>query len=304
MENPVELRERSAPLPDNEIDKLLEEVAEVKELLLCRILLSHAALLPAAARANSVDEFLNDESVDSAHLRDLCLELETPGLQDVRDACADLVREDDNDIDPMVETKQDQKRITSSKDKTKDWVRMWPPWEKRPENWMPKRELEQRQRRFRHHQIMKLQPGEDENKVNQLNFDIDDQSMIRNERMRVKVCGRYIYNYPSENRMGRGGWLQFCVIAKDSNLFDAINLCRNWEEFYELNILAVWQFFPGANWLLWVGDHLNQQLLQLVCAFVAPFDSNSITGAEPIYRCCDLLIHYQLNLIDSDSSSY
>lgn len=64
--------------------------------------------------------------------------------------------------------------------------------------------------------------GDPNDEDQQLNFDIDDSSTIKDDRMRVRVCGRYIYNYPSENRMNRGGWLHYCVIAKDSDLFDAI----------------------------------------------------------------------------------
>ena len=264
MENPAELRDKSAGMPKDEIDNLIEEVVEVKYLLLCRILLSHAALLPAAARANSIEDFLNDQEVDSAHLRDLCLELENPSLQDVRDACADLIRREDEAHRPTELGSHGERQKAAVNDKTNGWVPMWRFGKERPiEKWMPKRELEHRQRRFRQNQVMNKQ-GDPNDEDQQLNFDIDDSSTIKNERMRVRVCGRYIYNYPSENRMSRGGWLQFCVIAKDSDLFDAIKLCRNWEEFYELNILAVWKYFPAANWRLWVGDQLNLQLLQMV----------------------------------------
>jgi hypothetical protein len=64
--------------------------------------------------------------------------------------------------------------------------------------------------------------------------------------------------------MNRGGWLHFCIIAKDSSLHDAVALCRHWDEFFELNILAIWQYFPGANWAEWVGNRYRQQMLQLV----------------------------------------
>ena len=268
VENPAELRDKTAGLPEYDIDKLLEEVVEVKYLLLCRILLAHAALLPAAARANSVDEFLNDQEVDSAHLRDLCLELENPSLQDIRDACADLLRGDDEGHPSTEVGSHGQRQKAAVNDKTNGWVPMWRFSKERPmEKWMPKRELEQRQRRYRQNQVMNKQ-GDPDDEDQQLNFDIDDSSTIKNERMRVKVCGRYIYNYPSENRMNRGGWLHFCIIAKDSDLSDAIKLCRTWEEFYELNTLAVWKYFPAANWRLWVGDQLNLQLLQMVCSLL------------------------------------
>lgn len=125
MENPAELRDKFAGMPEDEIGRLLEEVVEVKYLLLCRILLSHAALLPAAARANSVDEFLGDPEVDSAHLRDLCLELENPGLQDVRDACADLIRGDDGGHTPMELDSHGQSQKGAVNDKTNGRVPMW-----------------------------------------------------------------------------------------------------------------------------------------------------------------------------------
>ena len=131
MENPEELLHKTAGMPEDEIDKLIGEVAEVKHLLLCRILLSHAALLPAVARANSVDEFLNDKDVDSAHLRDLCLELENPGLQDVRDACADLVRGDDEEQHtPMEMDSEGRKQKSAAKDKTEGWVATWQPYKR------------------------------------------------------------------------------------------------------------------------------------------------------------------------------
>jgi len=60
--------------------------------LFCRLLLSHATLLPAVLKANSVEEFLNDQEISTTDLRDLCLRMEKPDLQDIRDTCADLAR--------------------------------------------------------------------------------------------------------------------------------------------------------------------------------------------------------------------
>jgi hypothetical protein len=92
LESPAQLHEKAAAIPDGEIDTLLEEIAEVKTLLFCRLLLSHATLLPIALSVNSVEEFLESPDVTSANVRDLCLKLERPALQDVRDACADFAR--------------------------------------------------------------------------------------------------------------------------------------------------------------------------------------------------------------------
>ena len=60
-------------------------------------MLSHANLLPIALQANSIDELLNSDQSTEAELRDLCLRLENPVLQEVRDACADLGRRDEPD---------------------------------------------------------------------------------------------------------------------------------------------------------------------------------------------------------------
>jgi hypothetical protein len=73
-----------APMvPEDEIEQLLDEVAEIKNFIFCRLLLAQIALLPAALQSNSIDEFLGKEDVTREHLKDLCLKLERPKLQDV-----------------------------------------------------------------------------------------------------------------------------------------------------------------------------------------------------------------------------
>lgn len=84
------------------------------------------------------------------------------------------------------------------------------------------------------------------------------------KKIRVKICGRTIWNYPSDQAMSRGGWFHFPTTAKDSGLNTAIELCRNWEEFFELNVLACWGYFSASNWASWVGSRIKQQALQLV----------------------------------------
>jgi hypothetical protein len=252
LENPTETMWKTVPIPDDEIDKLLVEIAEIKQLLFCRLLLAHAALLPAALRASSVDDFLQDPEVNESDLRDLCLKMEQPGLQELRDACADLGRndEDDQDIDDYEE---DQQIVPESEGRSvlRRLAGLI------PKNWVSKREKELRERR---EQTMELNSG-----ASFVDFgSIDDERQYQIKKIRVKVCGRYIYNYPSEKAMLRGGWLHFSIIAKGSSLFDAMTLCRNWDEFYELMILASFQYFPASNWATWVGDRKRQQMLQLV----------------------------------------
>ena len=100
IDNPVQTHDKTAPMPDDEIDRLLECMGEVKNLLFCRLLLSHASVLPAAIKASNVEEFLNDKDIPDADFRDIALRMDDPGLQEIRDACADLARgEEEDDYD-------------------------------------------------------------------------------------------------------------------------------------------------------------------------------------------------------------
>ncbi|OMP85206.1 hypothetical protein BK809_0003874 [Diplodia seriata] len=246
VENPTAIEDRMPPVPDDEIDVLLSQVTEIKQLLFCRLVLSHAALLPAALRANSIEEFLADDEVTNIDLRDLCLEMEQPALQQLRDACADLERSEDEEDDDESNT-----QVTRPRDLRFHIVRA----QAIPRKYQTKREKalkDARQKTFGTEAGTLVDFG-----------DIDDQGQYNVKKIRVKVCGKYIYNYPSEKAMSRGGWLQFSVIAKDCSLFDAVGLCRNWNEFFELSILATYQYFPSGNWAAWVGDQMRQQVLQL-----------------------------------------
>lgn len=99
IDNPVELKDKTAPFPEEEIDEVLEDMAEIKHLSLGRLLLSHATVLPAAIQANSVEELLNNSDVTDNDLRDLALKMDKPGLHEIRDACADLGRGEEDEDD-------------------------------------------------------------------------------------------------------------------------------------------------------------------------------------------------------------
>ncbi|KAI1206620.1 uncharacterized protein F4807DRAFT_463565 [Annulohypoxylon truncatum] len=236
---------KTAPLSDEEIDSLTKDIKEIKLLLFCRLLLSHASLLPAAVRASSVEEFLSDPEIASSDLRDLCLKVERPSLQDIRDACADLMRgdepeaEDDEDDVPEEESFEDvilqEHRYGHLQD---------------PE-WFLNNMLAQRR---------KLISSEGGLAKLKKNFSKKPQ---KQKKMKIQVCGKSIWNYSSENSMSRDGWLQFSVMAKDCDLRHAVQLCRNWDEFSRLNFLTVWQYFPASNWVSWGSDRLTQQLHEL-----------------------------------------
>lgn len=260
IDNPIEVADRTAPLPDEEIDRLLEEITEIKHLLFCRLLLSHASLLPAAIRANNVDELLADKEISDVDLRDLCLKMENPGLQEVRDACADLVRGEE-EIDNIYDMTHGESNIPTQKIKPRLQLLAW----RRPsaQFWRSKQDQKLQKRRQQQQDIMNKGTGGSEGTFIDFNS-MDGENEHRGKRMRVKVCGRTIYNYPSEKAMNRGGWLHFSIIAHESSLFDAVGLCRHWDEFFELNVLTVNGFFPIGSWIEWAGDQFKQQLLKLV----------------------------------------
>lgn len=260
VENPIEVADRTAPLPDKEIDEIIGEITEIKHLLFCRLLLSHASLLPVAIRASSVEEFLVDQDINDADLRDLCLKMENPGLQEVRDACADLVRGEEEEDDIKPKTVEEDYAV-----KTKT-APAWRHSKALPQVWISKRDQLQQMRRQRQQNIIYQSTGGSEGAFFDFGM-IDDETEKRGKKVQVRICGRTIYNYPSEKAMNRGGWLHFSVIAKDSSLFDAVKLCRHWDELFELSTLAAFQFFPATNWMEWIGDRLKQQHLQLVGPF-------------------------------------
>ena len=274
IDNPVELKDRTAPFPDEDIDELLQDMAEVKHLLFCRLVLAHATVLPAAVKANNVEEFLNNKEVTDTDLRDLAIKMDNPGLQEIRDACADLGRgeeEDDEDEGESAKDNLDVEELATKVRKTRVFEQMKRfrqkgirQNQKLPESWTAEREKQTHYHKMLQQRFEDQSNPEDKGKT-WIDFgDIDDEGRFKSRKLRIKVCGRYIYNYPSEKAINRGGWLQFCLIAKDSDLHDAIKLCRHWDEFFDLNILANFQYFPAANWLRWKGDRLRQQLLQLV----------------------------------------
>jgi hypothetical protein len=255
---PLGINATTPVLPDEEIEQLLGEVAEIKNFLFCRLLLSQATLLPAALETDSIEDFLNRGEVTREHLRDLCLKLERPGLQDVRDACADFIRERDGDEEEEVGTLNDDDESGEREHIPRKHRLILKHRDELPDKYLTKREKAAKK--------AKKKPAAlyDAEEAGILDFgNTTDESQYSRKRMRIKVCGRYMYNYPSEKALNRGGWYHFSVIAKDSDLFDAVELCRNWNEFFELNILCLYHYFPAPKWTRFIGDLTRQQLLQL-----------------------------------------
>ncbi|KAL6855650.1 hypothetical protein J3F83DRAFT_753815 [Trichoderma novae-zelandiae] len=241
IENPHETHTRTAPMTNDEIETVIKDIREIKLLLFCRLVLAQASMLPAALRAGSVEEFLNDADLVDSDLRDICLKLENPSLQEIRDACADFARGDDAEDDVDHES-EDSSESDDDEDTLRDMVTD--------------------HNRYRHldsgdwfmdkiaGRMEKSQPKK-------------EKARSPSQKTRVTICGKSVWNHASEKAMSRDGWLHFSIIAKDCDLKHAIELCRNWAEFTDLNLLTLWQYFPASNWTSWASNRLIQQLQEL-----------------------------------------
>lgn len=252
LENPHGTYLKTAPLADEEIDSLMRDIKEIKLFLFCRLLLSHASLLPAAVRSSSVEAFLSDPEIAESDLRDLCLKVEQPSLQDIRDACADLIRGDEPEVEEDDEDVFEEESFEDVILQEHRYGHLQGP------EWFLSNMLAQRQKLV----------GKD-GELEKFKKEFGKKSR-KQSKMKIRICGKSIWNYSSENSMSRNGWLQFSVMAKDCDLKHAVQLCRNWDEFSQLNFLTVWQYFPASNWISWGSDRLTQQLHELVSIIYSP----------------------------------
>ncbi|KAK9414658.1 hypothetical protein SUNI508_10941 [Seiridium unicorne] len=264
IENPVETYARVPPMPEDEIDAAIKDIKEIKLLLLCRLLLSHATLLPAALKANSVEDFLRESDVPEYDLRDLCLRVELPSLQDIRDACADLSRGDDVDENEDIANEEDESLAEIL-------------WHERRFGHLQGKDYYKQKFQAHAEKAAAFGPGQKKKEAKQ-------------QRMKIRVCGKSIWNYSSEKSMSRDGWLQFSIMTKDCNLRNAIQLCRNWDEFSEVNMLTIWQYFPAPNWVSWGDDRLTQQLHELASRAPRWYMASMCSIS---FYCCYLLILIQ-----------
>jgi hypothetical protein len=256
----MELWNRTAPMTATETDSMIDEMKEVKLFIFCRLLLSHAVLLPIALESDSVEAFLFNPAVLDKDLRELCLKMEQPDLQIVRDACADLGRSEEEaqeDEEDVTETDIAENRSNSlTKILVQKDVRIFEnSWrDGMPRQWHSSRR-EERKKRFK-----KLK---DEGQTfTDFGIRTDNKEGFQRHKVRVKVCGHWIWNYASDSELKRSGWLLFSMMTNCS-LFKATQLCRSWSEFFELSILTIFNYFP-TSFRNWVGDHFKQQLLMMV----------------------------------------
>ncbi|VUC25117.1 unnamed protein product [Clonostachys rosea] len=249
IENPHETFGRTAPMTDEDVDAAIKEVKEIKLLLFCRLVLAHASLLPAALRASNVEEFLQDAETTDSDLRDLCLKVEAPTLQNIRDACADFARGDEVELDPDESIK--------SEEETEDFGDL-AAGERRyqhlhSKDWFSEHILNG------HNRVAEYEESKSKKRRNKQKA----KRLLTKKKTKITICGKTLWNHASEKAMSRDGWFQFSIIAKDCDLKHAIQLCRNWNEFSDLNLLALWQFFPVSNWASWTPNQMVDHLQKL-----------------------------------------
>ncbi|MCJ1357231.1 MAG: hypothetical protein MMC33_007227 [Icmadophila ericetorum] len=165
---PLETATRTPPLPDSEIDRLLEDIGEIKHLLLCRL----------------VDDFLNDAEVSDGDLRDLCLEMEQPQLADIRDACADLMRSAEvlEEDDEAESASEDSKEGSQG---NRRLLRLRKPRGTFPEAWLSKTEKQPRKNGVPDREDFFGVSG-----LEAVDFGvIDDEGVSKRKKIRVKICG-------------------------------------------------------------------------------------------------------------------
>ncbi|KAH7304580.1 hypothetical protein B0I35DRAFT_484412 [Stachybotrys elegans] len=251
LENPHELKEKTAPMAVDEVDQAVKDIRQIKLLLFCRLLLAQASMLPAAVRASNVQEFLDDVEVAESDLRDLCLRVEQPTLQDIRDACADFARGNEAASEEDEGADEDYEICSDSDDDANETLQ----------------DMLADDARFKHFETEDLFANKLLGKVSK--FGKHNQKYkagktgTKSQKTKITIYGKTIWNYASEKAMSRDGWLQFSIMAKDCDLKDAIQLCRNWNEFSDLSHLTNLQFFPAANWISWGAERTVSQLQEL-----------------------------------------
>ncbi|KKZ63042.1 hypothetical protein EMCG_02612 [[Emmonsia] crescens] len=263
-EKPEVMSDRICPIATDEVDQLLDDIVEIKNYLFCRLLLGNAILLPAAMRSSTINEFFNDPDVTVNDLRDICLKLEQPQLQDIRDACADFARGNTESAEVSDSDEEQESESDGDEDDDDDWVVSRSRRQHNiPDTWKSKREKKISAKREKRKKTLDA-GGAGEGQGSAIDFGkLDGEDSRTQRKVRVKLCGRHIYNYPSTKSMSRGGWLHFSIMAKDCNFFRAVELCKSWEEFFELNILASNNYFPSPSWLLSTSHTMHRSLLSM-----------------------------------------
>lgn len=130
--------------------------------------------------------------------------------------------------------------------------------------------------------LVKVEKGEGEEKqtTGAPPFDLDLDHLALWKENKVKVCGKWIYNLPTEFALPCRGWYQFSMMAGNCSPWDAISICTSWNEFFDLNILALNGFL--RNWFTALDHTMIQHLRQI--GFVSYAESSNAARTTTTFR--------------------
>ncbi|RPA79400.1 hypothetical protein BJ508DRAFT_377631 [Ascobolus immersus RN42] len=76
----------------------------------------------------------------------------------------------------------------------------------------------------------------------------------KQHKERLKICGKWIHNFPDQATLPRKGWFLFALLSGIS-LNKARELCNSWEELRELDLLQSQNYFAGLDNEGWGAEH-------------------------------------------------
>ena len=196
LRHPAGLKDNIAPVPEDEIDQLLSDLVETKLLAFCRVVLSQAPILRAAMDAQTVEEFLYNPEVTIADLRDLVLRLEDLQLQEIRDACADFGRSEEDNDSSDDNSSSDNEVELSGELRLERKLRAAPPGRGKLEVWKSKSERQAEKLQGSAEvpeQMQELLSEKEELSQTMIDFGVlDDGKGFQSKKVVIKVCGKHI----------------------------------------------------------------------------------------------------------------
>ncbi|KAI5781498.1 hypothetical protein EDC01DRAFT_240704 [Geopyxis carbonaria] len=200
-------------------DNLRQQVRSIREFMFLRLVIAKPSMFSAALESKSIEDFLRKDSVKNTDLRDLALALSRSSMAQIRNACSDYWL---NEIMKNQPIEQVPKEPSSSKRPKKNSKAVAKLGRMKLASAFTKR----------HPRTTPKQKPKDKKLVKE-----------NHSHDRVKVCGRWLHNYPAHARLPRRGWFQFGIVAPNLSWPTALSLCKSWDEAYELNTLSLMGYF-------------------------------------------------------------
>ncbi|OAL39832.1 hypothetical protein AYO20_00744 [Fonsecaea nubica] len=114
-----------------------------------------------------------------------------------------------------------------------------------------------------------------------------EEEAQQRENEQKKICASIDFGPIDEKgAMKRDGWLHFSIMVRECGLHKAVELCKSCDEFFELNILTLYRYFPSPEWLPWAEDYGTRQYLLIVFFSYVTFNEASMLMVSK--RACNL----------------